>query len=531
MPITTWHDGGQLPFIQPLTGGWSYRNAQDPQFPWREAPGDTWAAQQPNNVFEFGWRNSYTQLRTSLPNQTVSILTTCPKLRILGEVNGAFSPEVDWNIFLNGQVLELGAYSFNTSAAFVETSAPQNSGVFNVTIQLKSTFSGTMGIKGLVCTTMTERPSEPSLPMLFGQTGNRLLFVNNSAPQPQFQITGSATAENYTLKNGEGVPALVLRGDTVLKYKLPPALTHVQLRGFVGPNYGRARISFDPPAPVDLLPNLTDFSTNRSWFAVSSFFSVPLNANTQYTLSVSTDAATAGDGVYLDVITVLLRVDEDGPFGPAMSFEQESEILSDRADPEPRKVTNIGAIVGGVVGGVCALIIGALVLYFLRRRRPQPVTPSTGGYFEVDETQDLTPTIATPTNSSSPSSPIDSTKSNLAACIHNLPPGAGPPREPVWRGSYATLQHGSYATLPAHRPESLGIENGHPASPGGSPDISPTRTSPETSTKAPRRPRRMGQRPVVQEDDGGTLLPEFVPPRYNPEWALQRESQQERREQ
>ncbi|BEJ10757.1 hypothetical protein CspHIS471_0101790 [Cutaneotrichosporon sp. HIS471] len=375
---------------------------------------------------------------------------------------------------------------------------------------------------------MTERPSEPSLTMLFGQTGNRLPFVNNSAPQPQFQITGSATAENYTLKNGEGVPALVLRGDTVLKYTLPPALTHFQLRGFVGPNYGRAKVTLDPPAPVDLLPNLTDFSTNRSWFAVSSFFGVPLDANTQYTLAVSTDAATAGDGVYLDVITVLLRVDEDGPFGPAMHLEQDSEILSDTANPKPRKMTNIGAIVGGVVGGVCALIIGALILYFLRRRRPNPVTPSTGGYFEVDETQDLTPALATPTNSSSPSSPTDSTKSNLAACIHNLPPGAGPPREPVWRGSYATLQQGSYATLPAHRPASLRIENGDPISPGDSPGISPTRTSPETCTKAPRRPRRLGQRPVVQEDDGGTLLPEFVPPRYNPEWALRRESQQER---
>lgn len=37
--------------------------------------------------------------------------------------------------------------------------------------------------------------------MLFGQTGNRLSFVNGTAPQPQLQIVGNATVESYLLKS------------------------------------------------------------------------------------------------------------------------------------------------------------------------------------------------------------------------------------------------------------------------------------------------------------------------------------------
>ncbi len=110
--------------------------------------------------------------------------------------------------------------------------------------------------------------------------------------------------------DGETAPALVLRGTSTLKYELPPALSHFQIRGFVGPDYGRATIALDPPAPIDLPDEFTSFSTNRSWFSVSSFFSVPLVPTTQYTMTISTDAATAGAGVYLDLLTVLLRVDE-----------------------------------------------------------------------------------------------------------------------------------------------------------------------------------------------------------------------------
>jgi hypothetical protein len=109
-------------------------------------------------MFEFGFRNTFTQLRTSEPGQAVSVLTTSPKVRIQGEVDGAFNPATDWTILLNDEVLGPEAYLFNVSSAFLEVYAPRNSGVFNVTIVLGPTFTGTLGIKGVVCTTITDRP-------------------------------------------------------------------------------------------------------------------------------------------------------------------------------------------------------------------------------------------------------------------------------------------------------------------------------------------------------------------------------------
>ncbi|CAK9785394.1 hypothetical protein CC85DRAFT_51930 [Cutaneotrichosporon oleaginosum] len=511
MPIMLWHDGGQLPFIHPLTSNWTYRNGQDPQQPWRLAPGDTWEVQQAADMFEFGWRNSLTQLRTSEPGQAVSILTTCPKLRVQGELQSPSFTQADWTIILNNEVVPPENYVFNSSSAFLEVSAPRNSGVFNVTIQLGPTFNGTLGVKGVVCTTITERPSEPSIQMLFGQTGNRLSFVNGTGPQPDFNIDGTFAVENYVMKNNETVPALVLRGQTTLKYQLPPSLSHLQLRGFVGPNYGRAKIALNPPPPVELPTEISEFSTSKSWFSVSSFFNVPLDPTAQYTLSVTTDEATAGDGVFLDSLTVLLRVDEDGPFGPAMY-----------QDPQPRpKRVNVGAIVGGAVGGVVGgLLIGAAVWYCMRRRqRPRAIARESTGYFEVDEAGD-----ATPSSTSAPS-PTDSVPSET------LPPGARAPSEPAWHGPRVSIP--PYLRQPTPRIETAGPVPAVMAT-DESPTQSPTRPSPTDTVgsdpaKTPRRPRRprpVAQRPVVQEDDGGTLLPEFVPPRYNPEWALRREGQQ-----
>ncbi len=198
-------------------------------------------------------------------------------------------------------------------------------------------------------------------------------------------------------------------------------------------------------------------------------------------------------------------------------------------EPEAKpKRKNIGAIVGGVVGGVVGLLLICAAVYCLRRRRPRAITrESSGSYFEVDEAHDATSTVA-----SSPTESIP-TKAGLLPPGF-LPPGARAPSEPAWHGPHATLPPYALASPPRIDTETLPTRGGTVESPTDSPTDSPTRPSPTETVgsdpaKAPRRPRRPrpAARPVVQEDDGGTLLPEFVPPRYNPEWAVRRETRQQ----
>jgi hypothetical protein len=196
-------------------------------------------------------------------------------------------------------------------------------------------------------------------------------------------------------------------------------------------------------------------------------------------------------------------------------------------EPEAKpKRKNIGAIVGGLVGGVVGLLLICAAVYCLRRRRPRAVTrESSGSYFEVDEAHDTSTVASSPTESIP-------TKAGLLPPGF-LPPGARPPSEPAWHGPHATLPPYAHASPPRIDTEASPTRAGTVESPTDSPTDSPTRPSPTETVgsdpaKAQRRPRRPrpAARPVVQEDDGGTLLPEFVPPRYNPEWAVRRETRQ-----
>lgn len=100
--------------------------------------------------------------------------------------------------------------------------------------------------------------------------------------------------------DAEKEAALVLKGDASIEMMVPANTSYLECEGYIGPEYGVVNFALDPPPPGNIGPSYMSRSTNRGWFAHDTMFSIALNPNHQYKFTVSTEAATAGAGVYLN---------------------------------------------------------------------------------------------------------------------------------------------------------------------------------------------------------------------------------------
>lgn len=91
----------------------------------------------------------------------------------------------------------------------------------------------------------------------------------------------------------------VLKDDASVSIMLPRNSSWVQVDGLLGPQYGVVSMSLNPPPP-DGPAETISVPTNSPWVVSDTFVNFPLNPDVRYNLTLSTHAATAGEGVYLD---------------------------------------------------------------------------------------------------------------------------------------------------------------------------------------------------------------------------------------
>ncbi len=97
----------------------------------------------------------------------------------------------------------------------------------------------------------------------------------------------------------------MLKGDASIEIMVPANSSFIECEGYIGPDYGVINFSLDPPPPNNVGRGYMSRSTRRPWYTHDTMFSVPLNPNLRYKFKVSTDAATAGAGVYLNSTKVM----------------------------------------------------------------------------------------------------------------------------------------------------------------------------------------------------------------------------------
>ncbi len=167
-----------------------------------------------------------------------------------------------------------------------------------------------------------------------------------------------------------------LKNDASVTITLPVNASAFELSGVMGPNNGVVNMLLDPPAPHG--PNETlSLPTNRPWPIFSSFLTLPLHPAVRYSLKIWTEAATAGEGVFLNSTLIFPYDDEcvhprlplanlsprayewanlwqdkpstTGSVSPAFT----SRVGLDPADAsKSEKPSTTGPIVGGVVGNI-----------------------------------------------------------------------------------------------------------------------------------------------------------------------------------
>lgn len=98
---------------------------------------------------------------------------------------------------------------------------------------------------------------------------------------------------------------VLLTGDASITVALPHNSSWIDILGMVGPKCGVLHVDISPSPPGDISRSFWSPSTNRPWYSLDSFMRLALHPHRQYNVTLSTDAATAGEGVYLRYIDII----------------------------------------------------------------------------------------------------------------------------------------------------------------------------------------------------------------------------------
>jgi hypothetical protein len=152
-----------------------------------------------------------------------------------------------------------------------------------------------------------------------GLADNRLDFATDSGLEGRY--TSKGDVKPFALRFGESWLSMfvgmlnhvgqetrwaaLLKGDASVTITLPHNSSLVRVNGLLGPNHGIVHMRVDPPPPASNTEGTLALSTNRPWVIASTLLHLPLHPAVRYDLLVWTEAATAGDGVYLNTTTVV----------------------------------------------------------------------------------------------------------------------------------------------------------------------------------------------------------------------------------
>ena len=171
----------------------------------------------------------------------------------------------------------------------------------------------------------------------------------------------------------------------------------------------------------------------------SSLLSFSPSLSHTHVLFFIIDTPEVAPGVLLGASGATVTATGSGAQSPHITSSASSAGTGDSSSPHPTSAStggsssNIGAIVGGAVGGVAAISIAvAAIFFFLRRQRPQaaPAVAAPGfGAFQppMDEiqrpltTDDVSYMASSQTVSSMPGTPVASMRLYVRVFVPNLP--------------------------------------------------------------------------------------------------------------
>ncbi|BEJ07519.1 hypothetical protein CcaverHIS641_0407880 [Cutaneotrichosporon cavernicola] len=474
---------GQAVSLAPITDGWEYLYDEN-----RSNGRNTWASQTPPSELSFRNREGRTTLQTTQPGQAMSMFFTGEACTLGGtlQVGAGFdgTNPAYWSVFIDGEPARYEFILDEYQDGFIGISGLQSDRFHNAT---DTQVSDAIGLQNI---------------------GNRISFADGNAVQPILTPKGDVAVHQYTFQNGEQEAALALKGDASFEVMVPVNSCYIECDGYVGPDYGVVNFALDPPPPGDVKSAYWSRSTNRAWYTHDTMFSLALNPNLQYKLMVWTEAATAGAGVYLNGSMIYpFSNDEPGPFwiNENLATNATNATRSNAEGETPLGQTtsgkvNVGAIAGGVAGGVVFLALLA-VLFFLRRSWKSNRETRN---IDIDEWEDsgftnskesaVTPFLSTPI----PHEYAAVSERTPSTCFHSSEANSSSEKVP----SGTVYTHIKYSALSEESP-------------------APKTGSVNTGRERPAEPLAVSPE-VVQERDWGTLPQELVPPVYNLSWAASR---------
>ncbi|CAK9782017.1 hypothetical protein CC85DRAFT_288387 [Cutaneotrichosporon oleaginosum] len=338
-------------------------------------------------------------------------------------------------------------------------------------------------------------------------------------------------------------PTIWANESASVQVTLPASSTMLEINGTVGPGYGRYTVEVNPPPPQLLGTNT--FDAHRRYVALNETMYInSLDPAVNYTFTITGDedptkilglvawkacflhnpefvvragaggsnaSSTAAGGSDNAGISVVVS---SGSSQPTSTGNSEAGAGASSAGTK----TNIGAIAGGVVGGLLGAGLLAAVIFFLCRRRRQRHKASTEP-FVIDVTEDAVTPFKPDTYRDGPNNQQHQ-MAYASLLPHNQHHDGRLSRE---YSPYAGREHGYSAGSATSGPSSQEYqvqaqEKHRQQTVTVNPDEPMNEETVQVLLNALQKHRQSSGLPL-EEDAGPALDVRLMPPMYNPMWA------------
>ncbi len=131
-----------------------------------------------------------------------------------------------------------------------------------------------------------------------GRAGNKLNFIDANGVDQRLTLTGEVKPQTFQFGDGGSEQGILVPPGASVTMPIAANMSYLEFEGFVGPNFGTVKMSFDPPLPGGYPEAALSRSTNRPWLAHDTFLATPLNPQDKYTFTAEC-AADDSDGCFL----------------------------------------------------------------------------------------------------------------------------------------------------------------------------------------------------------------------------------------